>query len=53
MSDHIIETNFVKEVMDRSKRRVWSMVTRFGLKSQDSDVEKIDEDEFDDGGLSC
>ncbi|MBA7472786.1 hypothetical protein ES707_08118 [subsurface metagenome] len=53
MGDDLIESEFLQEVVDRSKRRIWGMVTRFGLKSQDSDVEKIDEDGPDDDGLSC
>ncbi|MBA7604077.1 hypothetical protein ES703_11195 [subsurface metagenome] len=53
MGDDLIESNFCKEVLDRAKRRIWGMVTRFGLKSQDSDVKEIDEDGPDSGGLSC
>ena len=53
MSDHIIESNFCKEVLDRTNRRIWRMVTRFALKSDDQVVEEIDEDGPDSGGLSC
>ena len=44
MNDHIIESNFVQEVLDRANRRIWRMVTRFSLKSQDADVKEIDKD---------
>lgn len=53
MADHIIETNFAKEVVDRANRRIWRMVTRFGLKSDDQFVEKIDEDWPGPDDLSC
>ncbi|MBA7708788.1 hypothetical protein ES703_117692 [subsurface metagenome] len=50
-NDHIIESNFVKEVLDRANRRIRRMVTRFSLKSQDADVKKIDEDWLDSDDL--
>ncbi|MBA7602343.1 hypothetical protein ES703_09432 [subsurface metagenome] len=53
MADHIIESNFCKEVVDRAKRRIWGMVTRFSLKSQDADIKEIDEDGSDSDDLSC
>jgi len=53
MADHIIETNFFLEVLDRANRRIKRMVTRFGLKSEDQSVEKIDEDWPGPDDLSC
>ena len=53
MGDDLIESNFCKEVLDRANRRIRRMVTRFSLKSQDADVEKIDEDWPDSDDLSC
>ena len=44
MDDHLIESEFLQEVLDRANRRIWRMVTRFSLKSQDADVKEIDED---------
>jgi len=50
MADHLIESEFLQEVLDRANRRIWRMVTRFSLKSDDQFVKKIDEDwpDFDD-----
>jgi len=52
MDDHLIESEFLQEVLDRANRRIWRMVTRFSLKSQDADVKEIDEDrpDYDDLG---
>jgi len=44
MDDHIIESKFLQEFLERANRRIRRMVTRFSLKSQDADVKEIDED---------
>lgn len=53
MADHLIESEFLQEVLDRANRRIWRMVTRFGLKGNDQFVEKIDEDWPGPDDLSC
>jgi len=52
MANSLIENKFFQEILDRSKRRIKRMVTRFSLKSQDADVKEIDEDrpDYDDLG---
>jgi len=44
MADHIIKTNFCKEVVDRANRRIKRMWTRFSLKSTGPFRKKIDEE---------
>jgi len=52
MANHLIESKFLQEFLDRSNRRIRRMVTRFSLKSQDADAKEIDEDrpDYDDLG---
>lgn len=45
MADHIIETNFFLEVLDRANRRVKRMWTRFSCQSTGPFRKKVDEDE--------
>ena len=52
MADHLIESKFLQEFLERANRRIRRMVTRFSLKSRDADAKEIDEDrpDYDDLG---
>ena len=47
MAEHLIESKFLQEFLERANRRIRRMVTRFSLKSQDADVKEINEDRPD------
>jgi hypothetical protein len=40
MADHLIESKFPQEFLDRSNRRTRRMATRFSLKSRDADAKE-------------